>query len=1452
MLHGAMALEINLAQQRFLLAALLIFTVFISTSFAAEVADSNQVKSHAIPLPSRTLTPTPGIKTTTLQQLQRNIVEEQKSPHILLQFKGSPTRNERINLQARGVRLLSHISDNTWHASLSETTPLFFTDPVKLKQYPVLATIRWIGQVETQDKIHPVLKEAGPGPWATNPDGTIKVSINFYRDVTSKRAREILNNHEAVIESERSRRVSFYIVIEPNALDALAAEDSVESIELYPPPRIDSNNGSRAWTNTDAVHGEVAESDATINIEGNGVILGMWDTNEVDDAHHDLAGRVVYGEVPRTFTPWEHSTHVACTMAGNGTVNPARMGHAPQAPTIVSFDFLGDIAGETEQGIEDHNLVVINNSWNWPVGWRFSGGAWVYNNDFGLFGDYVAEASDFDELVRSEGVVIVQAAGNDRDDPADGSDTPARPADADQGTGNGGYDTIAPPASGKNIISVGAINDTNSAMYAESNWGPTDDGRIKPDVVAPGVGINSCDDDPDDGYTTYWGTSMAAPAVSGIAGLLIQTYRDEFFGDVDSEQTPLPSTIKALLIHSAQDLGNPGPDYQFGWGGVDAIAAYELMRERQFIESEFRDNGEQDLFVVDVPAGAPNLRVSMCWDDIAADHLVNDLDLSLVAPGGVEHFAWLLNPDPGHRDDNALTGLDHTNNCEQVFVNAPASGRWIIRADAFAVNEPVAAPEQHYSLVSSLPFYQEDSVSVVQVIDRSGSMSHRDEATEPSYMESAKVAAQNFIGLMHLGDEAGVVAFDDQGCDNVGAKAESVFGLVELNNEITRGNAIDSIDPLDDRGCTSIGAGMELAQDGPGFLDAASADQPHAMVLLTDGFENTPPWVRERPAEFGWQPATPDNVLDSIPIRTDVYTIALGPHADSALMQDIATTTGGKYYQAPTILGLLGIYYQIHGDVALAELTGLESGSKSGGNDTRSTLVDDGASEVTFVVGWLQAGGQLRLELETPDGNPLDLSLPGIESVSGNNHYYVRVKNPQAGSWQVRLLRLDQQAFAIDYTYAALINGASKFWSFVPEFSFAGECLIPQVRLFDKLTGQAITGATVKARVTSPQSSQYTLNYDYVVAQGYQWQKQQQGMMLKALVNRSTAAAQAMDAVSNWSANLLAYNQASLADTGQSIFQYDTFDKVLLDDGGHHDNGENDGVYANCIDSTHIAGGYNIRFEISGVTAAGLHFERAALAAATIRPEQVDVDNTFVAVKPAVIDVDEGSQGIVVIVPKDRFGNVWGPGHAARISVSTTQGSLLGGLQDNGDGFYIQSIVSTGTEGEGRVTVTVDDMEMAAKPEVRFGTVSTGVALSVHVGAAMPQGSFNSLYDSNYSLALDLDYHLNPQLSLVGTAGYDSFTAGSSAVSDTYWWRLTANAKYVITPGRLQPYVTAGIGAYFPENGSTEPGLNAGLGLDYSINSQLSFEAGVDYHFIFTGGSDTEYLTPHIGVLRRF
>lgn len=679
------------------------FLIVMTTAGALKGQEPGKADSglFAITLPARSFIPQQGIDTGDFIRLKRAI-RTGVFPHALIQLERPLTPGERRALRAVGVEMLSFVGGEAWYATVSDTLALLFQDNRVLARTPILGVVRWIGVAQPADKIHSFLKTRGPGTWATLSDGRIKLSVEFFEDVARPDARKILERFGASIETERSKRVGFFIVVQPQFLDSLAAQDKVQSIEPYPPPAIEFNAESRAWTNTDAVQNS--------GVTGRGVVLAVWDSGELDAAHNDLGTRVTYGENPRTNVTSEHSTHVACTMAGNGTVTANLRGHAPGVGRILSRDYSGYVPNEMLESLKRDPFAAANNSWGYLVGWYFDPTVatnWSFLNNQSLFGDYLSITSDFDQIVRQDGLVIVFAIGNDRDNPTNAAVVTAnQPADWDQGNGNGGYRTVAPPATGKNIITVGAINDATGNMAPFSNWGPTDDGRIKPDLVAPGVNILSCDDDGNNAqpgdinnqYTPKRGTSMAAPAITGITALVIQAYREEYFGDSRSSELPLPSTVKAVLVHSARDMGNPGPDYQFGWGGVDAQAAVEVMRQHLVVEDAITLSESTDLWDAWVAAGEPELRVTLAWDDSSGSTLVNDLDLVLESPDGITHYPWLL--DPANPAVAAGAGADRRNNVEQVRVLNPTPGAWIIHVEGLRVR----AHPQNYSLISNLQF----------------------------------------------------------------------------------------------------------------------------------------------------------------------------------------------------------------------------------------------------------------------------------------------------------------------------------------------------------------------------------------------------------------------------------------------------------------------------------------------------------------------------------------------------------------------------------------------------------------------------------------------------------------------------------------------------------------------------------------------------------------------------
>ena len=352
--------------------------------------------------------------------------------------------------------------------------------------------------------------------------------------------------------------------------------------------------------------------------------------------------------------------------------------------TIISYDWDDNIL-EHDDAIDTYNIDLSQNSWGYDVSSSLD------NCD--LYGDYDFDAPDYDDIVRGglgKRVAIIFAAGNERNDGDCGIDA------------RGGYSCLGPPATAKNIIAVGAINSNDDSMTGLSSWGPVDDGRTKPDLVAPGcqtggdAGITSTI--PDDTYGVMCGTSMAAPVVSGICSLMIQKFQDLNEADL------LPSTIKAVLVNTAEDLGNTGPDYSYGFGKVNAKAAADAVIAGSYDEGEFDGPNGIETYTFSVPSDTPKLQITLAWDDFpgavnADPALVNQLDLVLYDPNDNIYRPWELTPSTPEANaiECHLSEPDEINNVEQITINSPASGTWT----AYVVGAAIPEYPQTYSLAWS-------------------------------------------------------------------------------------------------------------------------------------------------------------------------------------------------------------------------------------------------------------------------------------------------------------------------------------------------------------------------------------------------------------------------------------------------------------------------------------------------------------------------------------------------------------------------------------------------------------------------------------------------------------------------------------------------------------------------------------------------------------------------------
>ncbi|MFY8003711.1 MAG: S8 family serine peptidase, partial [Chitinophagaceae bacterium] len=215
-----------------------------------------------------------------------------------------------------------------------------------------------------------------------------------------------------------------------------------------------------------------------------------------------------------------------------------------------------------------------------------------------------------------------------------------------------------------------------------SSWGPTDDGRIKPDIVGAGVSVLSTNSSTDDAYGTSSGTSMSAPNVSGSLFLL-----QEHYAKTNGNRFMRSASLKGLAIHTANECGtNAGPDYIFGWGLLNTLKAAEVISSKNtgnhLLREEVLNNGASHNYQV-VASGRGKLVVTISWTDVKGEvaftnylnnrtpRLVNDLDVR-VSLNGETFFPWKL--DPANPAAAALKGDNILDNVEKIEIDNPIPG----------------------------------------------------------------------------------------------------------------------------------------------------------------------------------------------------------------------------------------------------------------------------------------------------------------------------------------------------------------------------------------------------------------------------------------------------------------------------------------------------------------------------------------------------------------------------------------------------------------------------------------------------------------------------------------------------------------------------------------------------------------------------------------------------------
>jgi len=432
--------------------------------------------------------------------------------------------------------------------------------------------------------------------------------------------------------------------------------------------------------------------------------IAIWDGGSVYKAHQEFTGKTITIEDNAGII--DHATHVAGTMMAKGVYAPAK-GMAFNAATLHSYYFDNDVS---EMSAAASKLLLSNHSYGDEAGWNFNDQAnrWEW---YGLpgdsvdyeFGFYGQRTQQWDQIAfNAPYYLIVESAGNAHayPGPAVGDDyygyqSVSNQTLVDKGprpagiSSNSAYDVISTTGNAKNILTVGAVNplpngpasSQDISIASFSSWGPTDDGRVKPDIVANGVNVLSCGSSSPDNYITLSGTSMSAPNVTGSLYLL-----QEYYAEKNGGNFMRAATLKGLACHTAFDAGTAGPDYVYGWGLLDMKKAAQAITDngtKSLLKESTLQQGQQQTYNV-IASGDGPLMATISWTDPASTptadgvinsrvpKLVNDLDVR-VSNGITTFYPWVL--DPANPSAAAKTGDNVLDNIEQVYIPNAVLGK---------------------------------------------------------------------------------------------------------------------------------------------------------------------------------------------------------------------------------------------------------------------------------------------------------------------------------------------------------------------------------------------------------------------------------------------------------------------------------------------------------------------------------------------------------------------------------------------------------------------------------------------------------------------------------------------------------------------------------------------------------------------------------------------------------
>lgn len=567
--------------------------------------------------------------------------------YVWVQFYDTPIQSVQDGLKSQGIELIDYIGSRAYLAYVpSGITPAYLQNQ----------GVRAVAQVQGNYKLSEDLRLGIIGDWAVRGDN-ILVTLQYHDRVNPNFVIQDLATKQISVEQEYKGHNTIDLSIPNNCLEALSNLPYVKFVEVIVAPAVKEDTRARVLHRSAGLDTQL---DAGRNYTGAGIGVLVRDDGVVGP-HIDFQGRINNSQAAGTGQT--HGDGVAGILAGAGNLNPNNRGMAAGSEVYV-VNYVPNFLDTATTGLINDGTVQITNS--------------SYGD--GCNGGYTIGARTVDQQIdATPSLLHVFSCGN-----SGGSD-------CNYGAGTGWGTITGGHKQGKNVIATANVF-FNGLLVGSSSWGPARDGRIKPDIAANGQ--NQISTDENNGYLSFGGTSGASPGIAGISAQLYEAY-----GQANGGALPESALIKATLLNTANDAGNVGPDFKFGWGIVNGLRAGKLIEDGRYL-TDTATQGATNNHTINVPAGTTQVRFMAYWADEVAPAgattaLINDLDLVVVNPTGNNLLPWVLDPTPNPANLNApaTNGADHLNNMEQVLINNPMAGDYTISVSGFDV--PVG-PQDYY------------------------------------------------------------------------------------------------------------------------------------------------------------------------------------------------------------------------------------------------------------------------------------------------------------------------------------------------------------------------------------------------------------------------------------------------------------------------------------------------------------------------------------------------------------------------------------------------------------------------------------------------------------------------------------------------------------------------------------------------------------------------------------